>query len=145
MDAARKEVLFGMAPMTEDKKALLTRLRHPIEDWIDRCVALASSDPLTFPDIVTAGYVHNRLFTAVKHGGEGLPSGVVLPHVRKIADHLKATGAVVLNDGKQVKVNGSPVVLWAVRDPTPYKMLAPSDLARIFTSSTAGTSPGTIN
>lgn len=145
MSDARRKALTGTAPMTPDKQALLGRLKHPVADWIERCIAMGPSDPLTFPDIVTAGYVHSRLFTAIRTGGEGIPGGVGLPGLPHIALYLKEVGAVRLNDGKQIKVNGSPVVLWAVRNFSAYKLLSPINLAKLFTSQLGGTSPGTIN
>ena len=137
MDQPRKDVLMGTAPMTDDKRAMLSRLADPIEEWIRRSIARGPNDPKRFPDIVTADYAHSRLETAVKLGGEGLPSRVGVPHVIRIGHYLRAAGAVVLNDGKLVKVNGVPVALWAVRDAVTYKMLPPSDLAKVFTSGTS--------
>ena len=145
MPEARRKVLFGTAPMTLAKQALLSRLKHPLQDWMERCIALDPSDPLTFPDIVTVGYVHSRLFTAIKTGGEGLPGGTNLPGLPYTTVHLKAAGAVVLHDGKQIKVKGSPVVLWAVRNASAYLPLDPVALAKIFVAAVGGTSAGLIN
>jgi len=145
MDDTRRAALFGVAPVTADKLALLSRLKHPVEDWIERCVALDAVDPLTFPDIVTAGYVHSRLFQAIRTGGEGLPGGTQLPGLAMVGVHLKAAGAVVLNGGKQVKVNGNPVVLWAVRSASSYAAWGPSQLSKLMVQGGRGTKPGTIN
>jgi len=145
MDDARRKALFGTAPMTVAKQALLGRLTPPVQDWIERSVALAPQDPLSFPDIVTAGYVHSRLYSAIKTGHEGLPGGVTLPGLHQIAVYLKAAGAIPLNDGKQVRVKGSQVVLWAVRNHGAYKLLDAAALAKIFVAAASGASAGQLN
>jgi hypothetical protein len=145
MDDARRKALFGTAPMTAAKQALLSRLKHPVQDWMERCIATDISDPLSFPDIVTVGYVHSRLFTAIKTGAEGLPSGIGLPSLSQVGVYLKAAGAVPLNDGKQVRVKGSQVVLWSVRNFGFYKTCPPADLAKLFMAGTSGMSVVTVN
>lgn len=142
MDGTRKSAVFGIAPMTDAKRNMLSLLIDPIEDWIRRCVRLGLKDPFRFPDIVTAGYVHSRLETAIKHGGEGLPGMMRPPDLIRIGHHLSGAGAKKLNNGKDVRVSstGSPVVLWAVRDFVTYNMLAASSLAKIYAQATNGTS-----
>ena len=131
MTDLRKRVLTGRAPMTLAKADMIEADVNEIEAWGSRGMDAAPPAPEAWPDIVWPLYVHERLIHAVKQGHEGLGPRTHVPSLDAIGRLLAKIGAVKLNGGNPIEIQGRRTRVWAVRNKELYELLNRAELQRI--------------
>jgi hypothetical protein len=127
----RKDVLTRPAPMTQAKADMIEADTDDVEIWAVQGMESLSPAPEAWPNIVTRQYVHERMCRAIANGTEGLHRRVIPLNIHKVGQLLAKLGAVRLNKGVQVRVNGVKHRLWAVREAASYEGLDHATLARV--------------
>jgi hypothetical protein len=129
MSASRQQALIGTAPMTEAKAVMIEENEDPIDAWLRDVVEAECPDPDALPDVVSVECVIQRLLQAQQLGRfNGMR---VNTNAASVGRRLAKVGAVKLNDGRQVRVKGRQVRVWAVRNVAFYSALNPADIAKI--------------
>ena len=129
MSDARRAALTDVAPMTEAKASMIEENEDPVDVWLRGTIESTYPDPDALPDVVTVGFVKNRILQA-SHNGE---FGVMRPSVNpvSIGKRLARLGATQLNQGNLVVVQGQRTRVWAVRSIALYEQLGADALAKV--------------
>lgn len=129
MPEQRRMQLLDVAPMTDEKASLIEENEDPVDVWLREAIASVHPDPNALPDVVTVGFVKDRMLHAQRNG----EFGVMRPSVNPISigRRLARVGAVKLARGEPVVVQGQRTRVWAVRLVRLYENLDATTLAKM--------------
>jgi len=108
--------MTGHAPHTPGRAELIIQSRSDVEDWILDLLNAAPTAPLHLGQVFTSQTVMDKLESAVRIGGYGLPKNCPIPGAKGVGRILGQLGCVSLNSRQAVPMpDGTERRAWARR------------------------------
>jgi len=135
-DATMRSRMTGHAPKTEDRAELVDLSRSDVEAWIFDLVNAPDTTPFHLDRFFTSQTVMDKLESAVRVGGYGLPRNTFVPSAKSLGRMLSRLGCEPMNKRQPVPMpDGTVRRVWSKPYDADAKRYNDKDLINFFAGS----------